>query len=361
MASSIRIFISFIIILLNINLTIAWGGNEKVLLKDIDVLTLYNGKMTKGSRSSPVPQLECIGGGTAPCSTFKPRVVQCYNRGSDGIDVQWECKTDMDNAYRFGEIEVSCEGYNYPDDPYVLKGSCGLRYNIDYTMEGHQQDRKQHNYYGESQSSNYYGSNSHNYYNTKSSKSWNFADIIVLCAVGLMVYAFYVTCVRPSRHIGEDTNSTTNEDYPSGGGGGYGWHAPSAPPPPGSGGGSGGGGTYGFNPDYTDGASCGRNRNNHSRSSFGASGASGASGSGGGGFWTGAATGGLLGYMFGNRNTYGNRGYGGWGGGARGYGGGFSGGGFSGGGFSGGGFSGGRSSGSSGTRSSSGFGGTSRR
>ena len=41
---------------------------------------------------------------------------------------QWECKTDMDNAYRFGRIEVSCEGFDYPDDPYVLTGSCGVSY-----------------------------------------------------------------------------------------------------------------------------------------------------------------------------------------------------------------------------------------
>ena len=32
----------------------------------------------------------------------------------------------MDNAYRFGKVEVSCEGYDYPDDPYVLRGSCGV-------------------------------------------------------------------------------------------------------------------------------------------------------------------------------------------------------------------------------------------
>ena len=40
--------------------------------------------------------------------------------------LQWECKTDMDNAFRFGEVEVTCEGYDYPDDPYILKGSCGV-------------------------------------------------------------------------------------------------------------------------------------------------------------------------------------------------------------------------------------------
>lgn len=32
----------------------------------------------------------------------------------------------MDEAYQFGQIQVSCEGYDYPDDPYVLKGSCGV-------------------------------------------------------------------------------------------------------------------------------------------------------------------------------------------------------------------------------------------
>lgn len=42
----------------------------------------------------------------------------------------------MDNLYRFGQIEVVCEGYDYPDDPYILKGSCSLEYTLDYTLEG---------------------------------------------------------------------------------------------------------------------------------------------------------------------------------------------------------------------------------
>ena len=99
---------------------------DKIKLKDVEVLTLYAGRMTNGRRSSPVPQLNCVGG-TAGCNTFKPQVVQCYNRGFDGQDYQWECKTDMDNAYRFGQVAVTCEGYSHPDDPYVLKGSCGVR------------------------------------------------------------------------------------------------------------------------------------------------------------------------------------------------------------------------------------------
>lgn len=70
----------------------AWGfggGNDpgKVLMKDVSVLTLYEGQMTSGRRSAPVPQLNCVGG-SAKYADFKPAVVQCYNRGWDGRDVQ---------------------------------------------------------------------------------------------------------------------------------------------------------------------------------------------------------------------------------------------------------------------------------
>ncbi|CAB4020765.1 store-operated calcium entry-associated regulatory factor-like isoform X1, partial [Paramuricea clavata] len=62
-------------------------GGEKVRLSDVQVLTLHQGKMTTGRRSSPVLQLRCAGG-SAGCSAFVPEVVQCYNRGSDGFDAQ---------------------------------------------------------------------------------------------------------------------------------------------------------------------------------------------------------------------------------------------------------------------------------
>lgn len=100
-------------------------NNQRVRLSDVSALTLHQGQMTIGRRSSPIPQLSCVGG-TAGCHAFQPRVVQCKNRGSDGSDAQWECQTDMDSKYRFGRIQVSCEGYEYPEDPYILKGSCGV-------------------------------------------------------------------------------------------------------------------------------------------------------------------------------------------------------------------------------------------
>jgi len=111
-------------------------NSDKVLLSDIQVLNLRLGWLTSGRRSTPNIQLICVGG-TAGCAAFIPKeVVQCYNRGSDGTSIQWECKTDMGNDYRFGSIQVVCEGYEYENDPYILRDSCGVRYTIDLTEEG---------------------------------------------------------------------------------------------------------------------------------------------------------------------------------------------------------------------------------
>ncbi|KAI9231042.1 MAG: hypothetical protein BYD32DRAFT_431722 [Podila humilis] len=107
------------------------SNNQKVLLQDVRTLTLHRGRMTTGRRTSPVSQLNCIGGNA--CGDFEPDVVQCYNAGSDGSDVQWKCEADLPNNVRFGQLDVYCEGYKNPDDPYVLKGSCGLEYKLVYT------------------------------------------------------------------------------------------------------------------------------------------------------------------------------------------------------------------------------------
>ena len=43
----------------------------------------------------------------------------------------------MDNKYRFGRIDVNCEGYDYPEDPYILRGSCGVSTKIDKCFAPH--------------------------------------------------------------------------------------------------------------------------------------------------------------------------------------------------------------------------------
>lgn len=90
--------------------------------------------------------------------------------------LQWECKADLENAYRFGKIEVSCEGYDYPDDPYILQGSCGLQYALELTKGGQQQS----SYF----SSNYYSTPSHD------SVATGTGVVLIILCVGL-VYGVY--------------------------------------------------------------------------------------------------------------------------------------------------------------------------
>ena len=179
-----------------------WGSYNnndpgKVLLKDVQTLTLHADRMTTGRRSSPVPQLNCIGGSAQ--GKFTPKTVQCYNRGFDGVDVQWECKADMDNLYRFGSVEVICEGYDYPDDPFILKGSCGLEYTLEYTQEGEEKARKASSWFGSSNTHHHHNS----YYHHGKSSSSGWGDWILLFVVGIVIYAMYKSCFPPERNIGD--------------------------------------------------------------------------------------------------------------------------------------------------------------
>jgi len=289
------------------------------LLRDINVLTLTEGTMSSGRRSSPVPQLNCLSG----CEDFRPHNVQCHNSGSDGVDVQWECKADLPQDVRFGDVTVACEGYDHPDDPYILRGSCGLEYSLEHTR------RHSDNSYNSRSSHGYEKPYSRSYGNAS---SWS-SNLFVFALIGLVLYYVWKNCwtTRPDGGGGGGGGNRFGGDFPGGGGGGYG-------------GGYGGGGDNSKNSQST-----------YSAGGYGAA----APPRTAPGFWSGMLGGGALGYMLGNRNNHGAYGgynaYGappqnaGW----------FGGGGFSNRGFGGGGFGGGMGGG--GTRSASGFGGTRRR
>jgi len=229
--------------------------------------------------------------------------VQCYNRGFDGVDVQWECKADLPSNIRFGDVTVACEGYDYPDDPNILTGSCGLEYTLHTTNSD---DR--------------YGSYKPRPYG--SSSGWG-SSMFVLVLFAIVVYYIYTNCVSTRAGGGLGGGRRWGGDYPP-------------PPYPGSGSGGFGGG-FGNDGSYKN-----------SQSSYGAAGSAPIASPG---FWSGMLGGGALGYMLGRNN---NNAYGGyqqpWGGGFsnRGFGGGFGGGGM-------------RMASGGGTRSASGFGGTRRR
>jgi hypothetical protein len=110
----------------------------RVELATIPALTFYQDSVTLSRRTSPIPQLVCVG---KACDLYQPEVVRCENIGGGGaVDVDWkvrssrvvhfcsthlfaQCEADLPASLRFGRVEVSCEGWSGPGDSYVLKGS----------------------------------------------------------------------------------------------------------------------------------------------------------------------------------------------------------------------------------------------
>nr|XP_047923722.1 store-operated calcium entry-associated regulatory factor isoform X4 [Anser cygnoides] len=230
-----------------------WAQPGRVLLREVQALTLHRGQYTTSRRTAAVPQLQCTGG-SAGCSRV-PEVVQCYNKGWDGYDVQWQCKADLENTYRFGQIEVSCEGYDYPDDPYILRGSCSLLFRLELTEEG---ERKVKN-------SESFGSG---FYQTRKDSSDSGAGaivIIVILVLAFGVYKLFLSNQQPQQTSGDGDGFAR----PS-------WQNHQAPPPP------------GFKPSFT-GERSGAWSSHENNS--------------GPGFWTGLGAGGLLGYLAGSHRA----------------------------------------------------------
>ena len=108
-----------------------------VLLSKVNSLTVRAGQKTASRRVSPVPQLQCVGPRDI-CQLYQIDVMRCTNEGADydAENIQWACKASLPDEFKLGSTDTSCEGYESSDDPYVLKGSCGVEYRLLLTEQG---------------------------------------------------------------------------------------------------------------------------------------------------------------------------------------------------------------------------------
>ncbi|XP_010226467.1 PREDICTED: RE1-silencing transcription factor [Tinamus guttatus] len=124
--------------------------------------------------------------------------------------LQWECKADLESSYRFGEIEVSCEGYDYPGDPYILEGSCGLLFSLELTEEGERRAK----------GSAGFGSG---YYQPRKDSLDSVPGVVVvlvLLALAYGVYRLFLSNQQPPQSFGDSFSRPS-------------WQGRQAPPPPG--------------------------------------------------------------------------------------------------------------------------------
>jgi hypothetical protein len=104
------------------------SAQPAVRLTNVEALTFNRNAMTTGRRSAPVQQMTCLG---SYCNYDNmPTTMQCYNKGHNGLDVVWKCEAQLKPGFKLGTTNVNCEGYNYPDDPFILAGSCGVEYEL---------------------------------------------------------------------------------------------------------------------------------------------------------------------------------------------------------------------------------------
>jgi hypothetical protein len=108
-----------------------------VLLSKVSTLTLRSGRSTSSRRVTPIPQLQCTGPANV-CNLYEVDVMRCNNEGADYDDnnIQWTCTASLPEEFKLGSTDVVCEGYESSEDPYVLKGSCGVEYRLLLTEKG---------------------------------------------------------------------------------------------------------------------------------------------------------------------------------------------------------------------------------
>ncbi|KAF0522009.1 DUF1183-domain-containing protein [Gigaspora margarita] len=167
----------------------AW---DKVLLENVKTITLYRGKLTAGRRNNPIEQISCVGGDA--CHMYTPDVIQCTNTGSDGLDVNWRCNAELPDYLKFGPLTVNCEGYSYPDDPYILHGSCGLEYTL-YYKDNWRNDRSHQRF--------------------EDDEYFRYNDCLVL----FILYKIY-SSFTGQRNFRPNNNNNYQNFWPGGGGGG---------------------------------------------------------------------------------------------------------------------------------------------
>ncbi|OAA50013.1 hypothetical protein BBO_01648 [Beauveria brongniartii RCEF 3172] len=194
-------------------------AKSAVLLSSVQSLTLRGrGAKTSHRRVPAAPQLRCVSP-RALCDLHAIDVMRCTNQGSSygDEDVEWSCAASLPAELKLGATDVVCEGYASSDDPYVLKGSCGVEYTLALTELGERRypdlARGGDRWFGDAQSR---GNNN----------AW--AGLFFLVFVAVVAWIVYSACVAASDNNRRQAN--TARRYGGGGDGG------------GSGGGGGGGG-----------------------------------------------------------------------------------------------------------------------
>ncbi|KAF2652352.1 DUF1183-domain-containing protein [Lophiostoma macrostomum CBS 122681] len=201
--------------------------SDKIKLSNVQSLTLRKDLKTSHRRVPAVPQLKCIGGSAK--RLYEIDVMRCKNSGADysSEDIQWTCTASLPDEFKLGSTDVICEGYESADDPYVLKGSCGVEYRLVLTSKGEEK-------YGKGKKGGWFGGGEdgggeEGYPETTGSRIVAAVFWMVFIAVAVwIVYNAFLGWSNRDQAVG----AAGGRPGWGGGGGGGGWGGGNDDPPP---------------------------------------------------------------------------------------------------------------------------------
>lgn len=147
-----------------------------------------------------------------------PSTVSCAREGFDGSDATWRCTVEgLPNTLRLAQASVTCEGFDYPDDPYVLAGSCGVELSLEPSGVGNPDTVNTNSY------NNWKPSSSYSYADSHSSSSSLLSSLFSIGVFALIFWLIYRTCVAPLFFSGPSVAASAGT-APA-----YGYQQPTAP------------------------------------------------------------------------------------------------------------------------------------
>jgi SOCE-associated regulatory factor of calcium homoeostasis len=121
-----------------------FGNNlvgDRVYFPSVSSLSFSAEQIAISRRGPPHPQLACVGGSAAETSN-QVAIVDCFNVGlvesvsdydAHGLVPLWSCiPNPVTLNVEISDPRITCEGYSYDGDSYVLKSSCYLTYSLEY-------------------------------------------------------------------------------------------------------------------------------------------------------------------------------------------------------------------------------------
>jgi len=188
------------------------GQYNQVLLSEVQVLTFFRNRDTAARRTNPIPQLKCIGDHQLCQAKYLPSTVQCTNAGWDGADLQWRCEGELDSDVAFDAFHVSCEGFQGPDDPFVLDGSCGLEYKLKFTNSYIEKKRAQDELIAKRRREAGVNSQGASYTSNDEDSGWGFKWFVLACAI---VFALVWCTKKSNRKLTSTTPTPTPTSNPN--------------------------------------------------------------------------------------------------------------------------------------------------